>query len=111
MIFSIKNHINLERLIGRSARHLNLERLISISAHLILDLPLLRISLYLVFQSSRHHKSQTVRAKVLKFQENVHPLPCVKCRMSCDMCHMLAVMCQVPYVRCHVSLLFFFVFF
>ena len=32
-----KNHINLERLIGRSAHLLNLERLIGISAHLILD--------------------------------------------------------------------------
>ena len=35
--FSPKNHINLERLIGKSAHHLNLERLKVISAHLILD--------------------------------------------------------------------------
>ena len=37
LLFSKKNHINLERLIGRSAHYLNVERLIGISAHIILE--------------------------------------------------------------------------
>ena len=58
-------------------------------------------------QSSKHHKSQTVRARELKFWENVHPPPCVTCQVSsvtCPVshgrCHISGVMCQVS---CHMS--------
>ena len=54
-------------------------------------------------QSSRHPKSQTIRARELKFWENVHPPPCVTCYMSHVTCHMSHVRCQVSHVRCHMS--------
>ena len=52
-------------------------------------------------KSSRHHKSQTVRARELKFGENVHPSPCVTCQMS-------RVTCLVSGDRCKVSGIIFF---
>ena len=45
---------------------------------------------------SQYHKSQTVRARQLKFWENVLTTPCV-------MCHMSRVMCHVSRVTCHLS--------
>ena len=54
-------------------------------------------------QSSRHHKSQIVRARELNFWENVHPSPCVTCHMSHVMCYMSCVTCHVSHVRCHMS--------
>ena len=53
--------------------------------------------------SSKHLYSQTVRGKDLKFSENVHLSPCVRCQMSCVMCHMSLVTCHMSYVMCHVS--------
>ena len=44
-------------------------------------------------KSSKYHKSQTVRAKELKFLENVHPPQHVTCQMA--------------HVKCHVIFLFF----
>ena len=41
-------------------------------------------------QSSKHHNSQTVRARELKFWENAHPPPHVTChvsRVTCRMSH------------------------
>ena len=57
---------------------------------------------------SWYHKSQTVRARELKFWENVHPPQ--TCHMSCVTCH---VPCHVSDVTCHVShvtFLFFIIF-
>ena len=48
---------------------------------------------------------QTVRARELKFWENVHTPPCVTCQVSCIMCHVSGVTCQVSHVRC--CMLFF----
>ena len=61
-------------------------------------------------QSSRNHKSQTVRARDLPFWEFVHPPPCVTCHMSHVKCHVSGVRCQVSPVMCqmsHVFILFF----
>ena len=54
-------------------------------------------------KSSMHHNSQTVRARELKFWENVHPTPCVMCHVSCVMCHVSCVTCHVSHVTCHLS--------
>ena len=65
--------------------------------------------------------SQAVRARELKFWENVHPTPCVtchishvrcqvtgdRCHMSCVRCLMWRVMCQVSCVMCSMSHVFF----
>ena len=48
-------------------------------------------------QSSNHHHSQTVRARELKFVEDVHHPPRVTCHMSRDTCHL-------SFVRCRMSL-------
>ena len=45
--------------------------------------------------------SQTVRARRLKFLENVHPPPHVTCHMSCVICHMSHVKCHMPRVTWH----------
>ena len=45
-------------------------------------------------RSSKHHKSQTGRARKLTIWDNVHPS---------TMCHMSGVTCQVSHVICHVS--------
>ena len=53
----------------------------------------------------------TIRARELKFRENVHPPPCVTCRMSCVACHESHVMCQMSHVMCqmsHVNIFHFF---
>ena len=47
-------------------------------------------------RSSKHHKNQTVRARKLKFWENVHPTPYV-------ICHLSNVTYQVSPVMCHRS--------
>ena len=59
-----------------------------------------------------------VRARELKFWENVHPPKRVKCHMSrvmchvsCVTCHMSRVTCHVSHVTCHMSHLFIFFFF
>ena len=54
-------------------------------------------------QSSKHCLSQTVKARELKFWENVHPPPFVKCHMSHVTCHMSCVRCHVSDVTCHLS--------
>ena len=54
-------------------------------------------------RSSKHYNSQTVRARELKFWENIHPTPCVMCHVSCVMCHMLFVTCHLSPVTCHLS--------
>ena len=46
-------------------------------------------------QYSRYHKSQTIRARELKFQENVHPPQHVTCHMSWVTCHVSHVKCCV----------------
>ena len=55
--------------------------------------------------SSRHCQSQTVRARELKFWENVHPPPLVTCHMSQVTCHMLNITFHISYIS-----LFFFLF-
>ena len=52
-------------------------------------------------QSSRHHKSQIIRARELKCWEIVNPPLCVTCHMSHVMCHMSSVRWQVSGVKCH----------
>ena len=51
--------------------------------------------------SSKYHKSPTVRARELKFRENVHPPQHVTCHVS-------YVMCQMSHITCHVSRATFF---
>ena len=53
---------------------------------------------------------KTIRARELKFWENVHPTPCVMCHLSpvtCYLshviCHVSPVMCYLSHVTCHVS--------
>ena len=46
-------------------------------------------------KSSKHHKSQTVRARELKFWKNVHPLKHFTCQMSSVTCHMSCIMCHM----------------
>ena len=55
-------------------------------------------------QSSRHHKSQTVRARELKFWENVgpHHVSHVTCHVSYVRCQVSCVRCQVAGVRCDI---------
>ena len=45
---------------------------------------------------SKHHYTQTVRARKRKFWENIHPPLCVTCQVS-------GVTCQVSHVRFHMS--------
>ena len=47
--------------------------------------------------SSKHHHSQTVRARELTFWEKVHLSPPVTC-------HVLNVTCHMSHVTCHMSL-------
>ena len=54
-------------------------------------------------QSSKHHNSQTIRARDLKFWHNDHHPLCVLCHMSCVMCHVSHVTCHMSHVACHVS--------
>ena len=61
-------------------------------------------------ESSKYHKSQTVRARELTFGENVHPPQHVTChvsRVTCQVsritCHVSCVTCHVSHVTCHVS--------
>ena len=44
---------------------------------------------------SKHHYTQAVKARELKFWENVHPPPCVTCQVSSVRCHMSGVIYQV----------------
>ena len=57
----------------------------------------------LVKISSKHSQSQTGRARVLKFWENVHPTLCVTCHVSCVTCHLSHVTCHMSPVTCHTS--------
>ena len=57
-------------------------------------------------QSSKHHYSQAIRARELKFWENIHPPPHVTCNLSLVTCHVSNVICHVSHVTCHM---FFFV--
>ena len=66
-------------------------------------------------KSSKHYKSQTVKARELNFWENVYPIKhftchmsSVTCDMSCIMCHSACVMCHMSCATCHnwVLLLF-----
>ena len=59
-------------------------------------------------QSSKHHKSQTVRARYLHFWDNVHHPLCVTCHVSNFMCYVSLVMCYLSRVTCHVSHVTFF---
>ena len=51
--------------------------------------------------------SQTIRARELKFWENVHPTLCVMCHVSCVKCQVSSVTCHISGVACHFCLLFF----
>ena len=53
--------------------------------------------------SSKHLHSQTVRARNLKFWDNVHYLLCVANQLSVFSCQLSVVICKVSVVRCHVS--------
>ena len=55
-------------------------------------------------KSSKYHKSQTVRARNLKFWGNVHPPQYVTWHMSRFMCHMSHVTCCMSCVICHMYL-------
>ena len=52
---------------------------------------------------SKHHYTQTLWARELKFWENVHPRPRVTCQLSGVTCHVSSVRCQVSGYRCYVS--------
>ena len=54
---------------------------------------------------------QAVRARKLKFFENVHLPPPVTCHISHVMCHISHVMCHMSHVTCHMSHVTFFLFF
>ena len=80
----------------------------------VLQSPLLLINSLIksAFSSkpSKHHYTQTVRARELNFWENVHPPPsvtfqvsCVTCQVSCVRCHVSGITCQVSGVRCPMS--------
>ena len=56
---------------------------------------------------SQHHDSQTVRARELKFWENVHPTPCVMCHLSHVTCHISPVTCHLSPAKCPKNLYFF----
>ena len=60
-----------------------------------------------------HLPSRLKRWTISCFWENVHPPPCVTCRMSGVTCHMSGVRCQVSCVTCQVSddFIFYFIFF
>ena len=64
-------------------------------------------------KSSQHLRSQTGRARELKFIEKVHlpPPPChvphVKCHLSCVTRHMSCVTCHLSYVMCHYFYFYF----
>ena len=67
---------------------------------------------------SKQHNFQIVRARELKFGENIHPPTCVTFHVSHVMCHVSCVTCHMSRVTCHVSLFlllftssFFFFFF
>ena len=62
-------------------------------------------------KSSRYHKSQTIRARELKFSENVHPPQHVIYHVSRVKCHVSRVTCHMSCVTCHMSYFFFFFFF
>ena len=53
-------------------------------------------------QSSRYHKSQTIRVRKLKFWENVHPLQHVTCHVSHVTCCMSDFMWHMSCVTCHI---------
>ena len=52
-------------------------------------------------KSSKYHKSQTRRARELKFWENVHPPQHVTCHMPHVTCHVSHVTCHVSHVTCN----------
>jgi hypothetical protein len=66
------------------------------------------ISLMSLLSLLSYHKSQTRRARELKFWENVHPPQHVTCHMSHVTCHMSYVTCNVSCVTCHIFYLIFF---
>ena len=49
-------------------------------------------------KSSKHHKSQTIRARELKFWHNVQHLSHIACHVSLFMCHMSHVTCHMSHV-------------
>ena len=51
-------------------------------------------------KSSKHHKSQTIRAGDLKFWHNVHHLSHVMFHVPCVICHVSPVTCHVSQVTC-----------
>ena len=51
--------------------------------------------------------SQIVRARELKFWEDVHDSPCATFHVSHFICHMSCVTCHVSHVTCRVSYIFF----
>ena len=62
-------------------------------------------------KSSKYHKSQTIKARELKFWENVHPWQHVTFHVSHVTCHMLHVTCHLSHVTCPVSHVTFFSFY
>ena len=50
---------------------------------------------------SKHHYTQTVRARKLKFLNNIHPR--TMSQVSGVTCHMWGVVCHVSGIRCHLS--------
>ena len=55
--------------------------------------------------------SQTIRARELKFLENVHPTPCVMCHMSGVMCHLSPVTCLTYFFVLHLLYIYIFFFY
>ena len=74
----------------------------------VLQTPLLRYALIrssFSSKSTRHFHSQTVWAKDLKLEEDVH-----LSQMSSVMCHVSNVTCHMLHVNCHIFFLFYFIF-
>ena len=66
--------------------------------------PTAQLSLYdQTFKSLKHHYSLTVRARDLKFWDNVHHTQCVTCHKAHVTCHMLHVTCHMSHVTCPMS--------
>ena len=62
-------------------------------------------------QSSWYHKSQTTKARELKFWEIVHPPQHVTCHVSCVTCQVSHVTCHLSHVPCQTSCVKFHFFF
>ena len=77
--------------------------MIMITDSMVFFTPSIIESVILFSKSSEHHKSQTVKARELRYRENGHPTSSVTCHRSC-------VMSYMSRVTWHMSSYFFYFF-